>query len=106
MVYYVVGKSITSMLNPKLTAEWEKGLSMVSGGRLSEKDYMQKLSDYIRRSTQRVLSLNNTYELARCFHRITELHQGEPASPAEGKGRSQKRSRSKKSSRTAGTGKK
>ncbi len=77
MVYYVVGKSIASMLNPKLTAEWEKGLSMVNDGRLSEKEYMEKLKNYIERSTTKVLSLHNSYELSRCFGRIRELHDGE-----------------------------
>lgn len=77
MVYYVVGKSIRSMLNPELTAGWERGLTYVSEGSVSESEYMEKLSDYIRKWTGRVMNLQNSYELQRYFQYARQYHEGE-----------------------------
>ena len=49
LVYEVVATSMPQMLNPDLTASWEKGLSYVAEGTISEGEYMQKLSDFITR---------------------------------------------------------
>ena len=77
MVYYVVGSSIKSMLNPKLTAGWERGLSYVAGGEVTEQEYMAKLSDYIRKWTGNVLTLSNQQELLRYFQYARPYHEGE-----------------------------
>ncbi len=47
LVYDVVKYSMPDMLNPELTASWEKGLSLVADGKLSEKEFMIKLSSYV-----------------------------------------------------------
>lgn len=80
MVYYVVGCSIRSMLNPKLTAGWERGLSYVAGGEVTEAEYMSKLSDYIRKWTGKVLDLSNQQELIRYFQYAKPYHEGESSS--------------------------
>ena len=49
LVYEVVVASMPQMLNPDLTASWEKGLSYVAEGAISEDEYMKKLSDFITR---------------------------------------------------------
>ncbi|QZY56064.1 DNA topoisomerase [Crassaminicella profunda] len=59
MIYDVVNQSIRSLLNPALTASWEKGLMMVANGEINTDEYMEKLEDYIRKNTQKVLRLNN-----------------------------------------------
>lgn len=46
-VYDIVRKSIPDMLNPKLTASWEKGLTMVAQKEIPKEDFMDKLEDYI-----------------------------------------------------------
>lgn len=46
-VYDIVKKSIPDMLNPKLTASWEKGLTMVAQKEIPKEDFMDKLEDYI-----------------------------------------------------------
>lgn len=53
-VYEVVKCSIPSMLNPKLTASWEKGLSMVADGAISGDEYMDKLKGFINKHTESV----------------------------------------------------
>ena len=50
-VYEVVRCSMPSMLNPKLTASWEKGLSMVADGKITGDEYMVKLKDFINKHT-------------------------------------------------------
>jgi len=47
-IYDVVLKSIPDMLNPKLTASWEKGLEMVAKSEISADEFMVKLEKYIR----------------------------------------------------------
>lgn len=56
-VYDVVDCSIKSLLNPELTASWEKGLTYVAEGRITSDEYMQKLEDFIKRRTEAVLTI-------------------------------------------------
>ena len=59
VVYEVVNASIRGLLNPELTASWEKGLTGVADGSIAEKDYIVKLDQYIRKMTEGVKGLNN-----------------------------------------------
>ena len=59
MVYDVVDHSIRPLLNPELTASWEKGLTLVADGKISSEEYMRKLSDFVTRRTNIVKQLNN-----------------------------------------------
>jgi len=59
-IYDVVNKSIPSLLKPELTASWEKGLSLISNGELKPDEYMVKLEAYIKKNTQKVLSMGNS----------------------------------------------
>lgn len=59
MIYDVVGSSIRPLLDPALTASWEKGLTMVAGGEISSDEYMQKLDDFVTRRTNMVKQMNN-----------------------------------------------
>ena len=47
-IYDVVEKSMPDMLNPKLTASWEKGLDMVAKKEIKPEEFMQKLEKYIK----------------------------------------------------------
>ena len=46
-IYDVVFMSMPDMLNPKLTASWEKGLEMVSSKQIEPNEFMTKLEAYI-----------------------------------------------------------
>ena len=46
-IYDIVKLSMPDMLNPKLTASWEKGLDMVAKKEIKANIFMQKLVDYI-----------------------------------------------------------
>ena len=59
MIYDVVGSSIKALLDPALTASWEKGLTMVAEGQITSEEYMNKLAGFVGRRTQYVKQLNN-----------------------------------------------
>ncbi len=59
MIYDVVGSSIKPLLDPALTASWEKGLTLVADGNITSDEYMRKLDDFVTRRTNIVKQLNN-----------------------------------------------
>lgn len=59
MIYDVVNSSIRPLLDPALTASWEKGLTLVADGKISSEEYMKKLSDFVTRRTNIVKQMNN-----------------------------------------------
>ena len=67
MVFDVVGHSIRSLLNPELTASWEKGLNYVAEGEITPEEYMVKLERFVQNHTNGVLGLNNQYQLRACY---------------------------------------
>lgn len=72
MIYEVVYLSIRSMLNPELTASWEKGLTYVSEGSISKDEYMKKLEGFVSRMTNKVKELNNQGMLYSQFDKISK----------------------------------
>ncbi len=74
LIFDVVSLSIQSLLNPDLTASWEKGLTYVAEGTITEEEYMVKLEDFIRKRTSYVLQvsfpqgLNGLFDRAAAFY--------------------------------------
>ena len=71
----MVEHSIRSLLNPELTASWEKGLTYVAEGDITSEEYMTKLENFIRSRTMEVLRLNNQYELRGCYDRAAGFYK-------------------------------
>ncbi len=46
-IYDIVKASMNDLLNPELTASWEKGLNMVAGSEIQPEEFMKKLENYI-----------------------------------------------------------
>ena len=67
MIFDVVNNSIRSLLNPELTASWEKGLTYVAEGTITSDEYMEKLEGFIKRRTDAVLGSNSSYALRKLF---------------------------------------
>ncbi len=59
MVFDVVDSSIRQLLNPELTASWEKGLTYMAEGSITEEEYMQKLEAFVANRVNGVKQLNN-----------------------------------------------
>ncbi len=75
MIYDVVNCSIRSLLNPELTASWEKGLQYVAEGQITSEEYMVKLRDFIRSRTNAVLGLQNQTALRQYFDAAGVFYQ-------------------------------
>ena len=75
MIYDVVEHSIRSLLNPELTASWEKGLTYVADGDITPEEYMQKLDHFIVSRTMGVKGLNNQGQLRACYDRAAKFYK-------------------------------
>lgn len=75
MVFDVVDHSIKSLLNPELTASWEKGLTYVAEGSITPDEYMMKLDRFITNRTVRVKGLNNQYQLRACYDKAAGYYK-------------------------------
>ncbi len=110
MVHDVVFYSIRSLLNPELTASWEKGLTYVAEGTITGDEYMTKLEHFIRSRTEGVLGLNNQYAMRPLFDEAAKYYRSGDTGRvsgstrrASGTGRGRKSMAGKATKRTAGT---
>ncbi|MBP5276300.1 MAG: type IA DNA topoisomerase [Lachnospiraceae bacterium] len=67
--------SIPSLLYPKLTASWEKGLTMVANGEVSEDEYMKKLAKYVTDYTNEVKNNNQSSKLNARYRYIAQFYK-------------------------------
>ena len=75
IIYDVVLRSINGLLRADLTASWEKGLTGVADGSISEKEYMDKMTDYVIRNTNFVKGLNNQYQMNQVFDLVKPFYK-------------------------------
>lgn len=75
MIYEVVSSSIKPLLDPRLTASWEKGLSLVAEGSISSQEYMAKLDDFVTRRTNIVKQMNNQATLNARFRYASQFYK-------------------------------
>ena len=75
MIYEVVAGSIKPLLDPRLTASWEKGLTLVADGEISEDEYMVKLDDFVTRRTNTVKQMNNQSVLYNRFRYVAQFYK-------------------------------
>ncbi len=81
MIYDVVSDSIRPLLNPALTASWEKGLTGVAEGTITPEEYMGKLDDFVRRRTNIVKQLHNQAVLYRQFDAAATFYKKKETQP-------------------------
>ena len=75
IIYDVVDRSIVHLLNPELTASWEKGLNYVAEGSITSDEYLEKLEGFVKRRTLAVMRLNNQSELVGQFNEISKNYK-------------------------------
>lgn len=71
MVYEVVNMTVPALLNPKMTASWEKGLDGITRGTVIMEDYREKLEDFIRKETLNMVERNLTTQLVEQIQPLT-----------------------------------
>lgn len=76
MIYEVVAGSIRPLLDPRLTASWEKGLTLVASGEITEEEYMGKLDDFVTRRTNMVKQMSNQNALYHRFQYASQFYKG------------------------------
>jgi DNA topoisomerase-3 len=81
MVFDTVNASIRPLLNPDLTASWEKGLTGVAEGTITEEEYMEKLRGFIERRTAAVRGLYNQGQLKLMYDEAAKYYK-KPAAKA------------------------
>ncbi len=75
LVFGIVRYSMPQMLSPKLTASWEKGLTGVAEGNITEEEYMVKLDRFIEQLVSSAKSsdhrgrLDSFYRVAAPFYK-------------------------------------
>ena len=75
MIFGVVHGSIKSLLNPELTASWELGLTQVAEGKITSKEYMKKLDDFIRGRFNNVINLNNAGQMTNYYNYVSQFYR-------------------------------
>ncbi len=75
LVYEVVNASIKSLLNPELTASWEKGLAYIEEGNITKEEYMDKLEGFVRRMVDSVKVLDNQMLLNNNFRQVSNYYK-------------------------------
>ena len=75
MIFDVVNCSIRQLLNPELTASWEKGLTYVADGEITAEEYMVKLRNFIISRTNGVLGVQNNYHLRAYYDKAASYYK-------------------------------
>ena len=75
MVYDVVDNSIKRLLDPRLTASWEKGLTGVADGNITTEEYLEKLESFVAKNTSTVKVLNNVASMRSFFETTAQYYR-------------------------------
>ncbi|MDD3221638.1 MAG: type IA DNA topoisomerase [Clostridia bacterium] len=75
IVFDVVDSSLRSLLNPELTASWEKGLNYVAEGAITPDEYMEKLDNFVTVRTEGVKHLNNQWMLREKYEQVAHIYK-------------------------------
>ena len=76
LVCAAVGCSIPTLLAPEFTASWEKGLTKVAEGEIPEREYMSKLTEYIRKRTDQVMASDRSADLHQYGAAVKKFYPG------------------------------
>ena len=78
-IFDVVNVSIRSLLNPELTASWEKGLTYVANGEITSDEYMEKLEHFVKSKTEQVLHSRQHFAMKPYFEAAAVYYQNKKA---------------------------
>lgn len=75
MIFDVVQSSVRSLLNPELTASWEKGLNYVADGSITPDEYMKKMSGFVAKWTNLVKEVSNQTQMIRYYDNASHYYE-------------------------------
>lgn len=73
-IYHIIDNTIPALLNPTLTASWEKGLNMVANGEINKDVYMDKLTNFVVSKVETVKGMNSIYNITIKFKEIAKFY--------------------------------
>ena len=76
MIYDTVDASLRPLLDPKLTASWEMGLTRVSEGTVTEAEYMEKLDSFVARRTNYIKETDFSRPLEQMYRSLEPYYAG------------------------------
>ena len=85
MVYEIVLMTMPSMLEPTMTASWEKGLSLLERGEITTEVYRRKLDEYVTKYVELVKQKDLSSEVARKLRTVTEVNKTGQKKEKQGK---------------------
>lgn len=85
MVYEIVLMTMPSMLEPTMTASWEKGLSLLERGEITTEVYRRKLDEYVTKYVELVKQKDLSSEVARKLRTVTEVNKTSQKKEKQGK---------------------
>ena len=91
LIYEVVQASIRQLLNPELTASWEKGLTYVAEGSITEAEYMEKLERFVAGRTYAAVHMANQAGLRRQFELAAQNYKTGSTKKAASAGKGEKK---------------
>lgn len=77
LVFDVVDASMRQMLNPELTASWEKGLSYVAEGSITPEEYMNKLETFVTNRINHVKQITSPWAIRQRFEQVIPYYRQE-----------------------------
>ena len=75
MIYEIILMTLPSMLEPKMTASWEKGLSQLERGEITTEDYRGKLEGYVSKHVNFVKSKDLKQAVAAKLKEVNEVYK-------------------------------
>ena len=84
MVFDAVRASIPALLNPDLTASWERGLSFVAQGSVTMDTFMKTLKEFIVKKTDNVMGLQNQTMLRAQYEKVAACYPARTVTGTKG----------------------
>lgn len=84
MIYDTCSCALKPLLDPRLTASWELGLTQVADGTVTGEEYTQKLNSFITRRTNYIKSTDFHQVLTQMYQRDADLYPDKPAAKRSG----------------------
>lgn len=75
LVYYIVKGSVPALLDPKMTASWEKGLTQVADGEITGNQYMDKLSSFVTDKTNMIKNVKNWNQVTEIYNQVSKYYK-------------------------------
>lgn len=75
ILYEIVKATLPSLLNPAMTASWEKGLSAIVAGQVSKEEYLSKMNTYITKEIENIKNSDLVDQINDCAQKLKTVYK-------------------------------